>query len=130
MTRDIPKAGWTEFLDEFSRTHQAWLATVDSVEPDRQVDTRAVEQPLRSVSPEVQANQVVSVSIRFQEDSGSRPAIEVAAPIALRVDETAEGAARGVEILDREGRCTRIRFRAAPRGDILDGVAPGELPPR
>ena len=40
----------------------------------------------------------------------------------------AAGAARGLEIQDESGECTRIRFRAAPLPEALDGIAPGELP--
>jgi hypothetical protein len=126
VTREIPMSQWTDFLDEFSRTHRAWLATVDSVPPGNGVDARPIERPLRSVAPDIQANRIVSVDIRFQED-GERSSVHIPAPIALRVDETAEGTARAVEIVDLDGRSTRIRFRSAPPSEMLDGVAPGEL---
>jgi hypothetical protein len=88
----------------------------------------AVERPLRSVIPEISARRVVGIEIRFQEDPHAREPIRIDAPIRLRVDETAEGAARGLEIQDDSGECTRIRFRAAPLPEALDGIAPGELP--
>jgi len=45
----------------------------------------------------------------------------------VRVDETTQGIAQTLEIIDRQGVATRLRFRAAPTADMLHGVAPGEL---
>jgi hypothetical protein len=30
-------------------------------------------------------------------------------------------------VVDQNGDCTRVQFRAAPRPEMLDGIAPGEL---
>ena len=125
--REIPAADWPEFLDQFSRGHRAWLATVDRLLPGKSRHVEAVDRPLRSVTPEISARRVVRINIRFQEDSQTREPIRIDAPTTLRVDETAEGAARGLEIDDEDGECIRIRFRAAPMPEMLDGIAPGEL---
>jgi hypothetical protein len=127
MIRDIPSSQWTNFLDEFSRTHRAWLATVDTLWPDDGVRVDAVERPLRSVSPEMEANRIVGLDIRFQDEGALRSTVHVPTPVAIRVDETSEGTTRGVEIVDTEGRRTRIRFRTAPPSEMLDGIAPGEM---
>jgi hypothetical protein len=126
--REIPEAEWQEFLAQFSRGHRAWLATVDRVHVGAPGGVAAIECPLRSVMLETSARRVVGIEIRFQEDSHAREPIRIDAPIRLRVDETAEGAARGLEIQDEHGDCTLIRFRAAPLPEALDGIAPGELP--
>ena len=126
--REIPEAEWQEFLAQFSRGHRAWLATVDHGAVGARGHVAAIERPLRSVMPEISARRVVGIEIRFQEDSHAREPIRIDAPIRLRVDETAEGAARGLEIQDESGECTRIRFRAAPLPEALDGIAPGEMP--
>ena len=49
-------------------------------------------------------------------------------PTSVRIDETPDGVARSLEIVDEDGECTRIRFRAAPVPETLDGITPGELP--
>jgi hypothetical protein len=126
--REIPPPQWPDFLEQFSRGHRAWLATVDRVQPGAHGHVEAVERPLGSVTPDVSARRVVGIEIRFQEDSQARQPIRIDAPARLRVDETEEGTARGLEIQDAAGECTRIRFRAAPLPEMLDGVAPGELP--
>jgi hypothetical protein len=49
--------------------------------------------------------------------------------LRVGVDETADGAARGLEIAGSDGRGTRIRFRAAPVPERLDRIAPREATP-
>lgn len=130
-SRDIPRAQWPAFLDQFTRTHRAWLATIDSgasadagaAAADRQT---AVAHPLRSVTPFVYNDLVVHIDIRFQDDR-SRDPLRITAPGTVRVDETTQGIAQTLEIIDSQGVATRLRFRAAPTADMLDGVAPGEL---
>lgn len=126
--REIPESRWPEFLEQFSRSHRAWLATVDHVGPGApHVD--ADEHALHSITPEESAGRILNIEIRFQEDSRAREAVRIQAPKHLRVDETSEGTAQGLEIVDAQGGSTRIRFRAAPLPEMLDGVAPGELSP-
>jgi len=125
--RDIPTSEWREFLQDFSSGHRAWLATVDNLAPDIGHTSR-IERPLQSVSPAFDGGRVVGIEIRFQADSEPLDIIRIAAPMHIRVDETREGTARGLEIVDRDGECTRIRFRVSPPAEMLDGVAPGELP--
>jgi hypothetical protein len=47
--------------------------------------------------------------------------------VTIGVDETGDGTARSLEIVDRDGRRTLIHFRATLRTEMLDGLAPGEL---
>ena len=47
--------------------------------------------------------------------------------MTVRVDDTTQGIAQTLEIIDSQGVATRLRFCAAPSADMLDGVAPGEL---
>jgi hypothetical protein len=79
--------------------------------------------------PRIVARRVAEIDIQFQDNSPAHEPIRIERPTSLRVDETAEGTAIGLEIVDEEGECTRIRFRAAPLPEMLDGIAPGELSP-
>lgn len=126
--REIPAGEWQDYLQQFSREHRAWLATVERVHAGgAPPEIQAVERPLDAVTPEVAARRVVGIDIQFQQDAPTGAALHVATPTHLRVDETAEGSARALEIEDQRGDCTRIRFRSAPPLDMLDGMAPGEL---
>ena len=125
-TREIPAADWRPFLEQFSRDHRAWLATIERIAgASRQIDV--VERPLGSVVPQLAGGRVVGIVIRFQEDSATTPGIHVESPMVLRVDETAAGSAHTLEIESGSGERTRILFRASPPLEALDGVAPGEV---
>ena len=124
--RDIPRAQWPAFLDQFSRTHRAWLATIDA-DATTAARPNAQAHPLRSVTPFVYNGHVVHIDIRFQDDVQSHEPLRIIAPGSVRVDETPEGIAPALEIIDSNGVSTRLRFRSAARAEMLDGVAPGEL---
>ncbi len=126
-TREIPTDQWRSFLDQFSRDHRAWLATIECVGHGTATSIEAFERPLASVVPQMAGSRVARIDIRFQQDSHEREPIHVDAPTSIRVDETSQGVARGLEILDDDGVSTRVRFRVAPRPETLDGIAPGEL---
>jgi hypothetical protein len=55
-----------------------------------------------------------------------RRAIHVDEPQAVRVEETAEGAAKALQIDDATGRRLTLRFRIAVAPGALDGLAPAE----
>jgi hypothetical protein len=126
--REIPESRWREFLEQFNRSHRAWLATVDQVGPGA-LPLDAGEHALRSVTPEESTGRILSLEISFQEDARARGPVRIQAPTRISVDETNEGTAQGLEILDAQGGRTHIRFRAAPLPEMLDGVAPGEVFP-
>ena len=120
--REIPRWQWPAFLDQFSRTHRARLATVD--EEDESTPTG---HPLRSVTPFVHNNRVAHIDIRFQDDPHGREPARIHSPVSVHVHETTEGIALRLEIVDDKGRATHLRFAAAARPERLDDVAPGEL---
>lgn len=129
-TRDIPPAQWIEFLDRFSREHRAWFATIDRCEASSSGQSPPREKRLDAVVAEVSAGELTDIEIRFQDDPQTSRSIRINAPKNVRVDEARQGVAQGLEIVDDHDRCTRIRFRAAPASETLDGIAPGELPSR
>jgi hypothetical protein len=126
--REIPVPQWAEFLDQFSREHQAWLATIDRVRPGEPDYTERAEGPLAAVVPQGTTHRIERIEICFQETVHAREPIAIDAPTSIRVEETRDGVSSGLEITDEDGECTRIRFRAAPRAEMLNGIAPGELP--
>ena len=124
-TVDVPRNDWPEFLETFSRQHRAWLTTVE--QPAGEVIASAGEpRPLAAVTPERDGRRVSAIEIAFAGDSHGA-VVRVENPASVRLRKTDEGADRGLEIVDDEGVCTRVRFRAAAIPEMLDGVAPGEL---
>jgi hypothetical protein len=120
-TIDVPADQWPEFLDEFSREHRAWLTTV---EPS--VSGLGEPRPLGAVRPERDGRRISAIEVSFAGDSGA-DILRIENPMSLRVRRTATGADRALEIVDDEGFCTRLGFRAIAKLEMLDGVAPGGL---
>lgn len=110
--REIPVAQWDPFLDEFSRGHRAWLASVERIHPGAPAHLEVGERALRSIETDA----VTGIEIRFQDGT-----VRVEAPKTLRVDETEAGAARGLEIEDWSGERVRLCLRVAEPPGELDG---------
>jgi hypothetical protein len=110
--REIPVAQWDPFLDEFSRAHRAWLASIERAAPGAPPRVEVGECPLRSI----EADAVRGIEISFRHG-----AVRVEAPKTLRVDD--EG---GLEIEDWSGERVRLRFRVTEPPGALDGLAPLE----
>jgi hypothetical protein len=125
--REIPQREWQAFLDEFSREHRAWLASVDRSGPEAECHVEVRDRPLGAVTADASGRGIVRIQIRFQQDSRAGEAVRVDAPSRIRVDEAADGAARMLEIDDDHGERTRIRLRVATPPGLLDGMAAGEL---
>jgi hypothetical protein len=115
--REIPVPQWDPFLDQFSREHRAWLASIERAAPGAPPRVEVGECPLRSIETD---------AVRGIEISFRHGAVRVEAPKTLRVDETDEGAARGLEIEDWSGERVRLRLRVAEPPGALDGLAPLE----
>jgi hypothetical protein len=124
--REIPRGEWRAFLDQFSRDHRAWLASVDRFGHDTARRVAVIERPLGAVTAS-QTGRGVNIEIAFQQDSHAGDTVRIEDPAALRVDETEQGTARSLEIEDEHGERTRIVLRVAAPPGLLDGVAPGEL---
>jgi hypothetical protein len=125
--RDIPHGDWPSVLAAFSREHRAWLATVERIDSNGQRHVEMLQRPLNAIMPEMAARRVVAIAIQFQADAGADTVIHVKTPTHVRMDRTEAGSASGLEIENRNGELTRIRFRATPPLEALDGIAPGEI---
>ena len=123
-TRDVPREQWPDFLEDFSRRHRAWLATVDQSADDL-ARAGTATAPLGAVTARRQGRAVSAIEIAFAGD-GHAP-LRVENPTAIRVRQTGDGAESGLEIEDAQGVSTRVGFPAAPRPEMLDGLAPGEI---
>jgi hypothetical protein len=120
-TIDVPLDEWPKFLETFSRQHRAWLTTV---EPP--VSGLEEPRPLGAVTPAHDGHRISAIEVSFAGDSGA-DTLRIENPMSVRVRQTAAGADRALEIVDDEGFCTRLGFRAIAEPEMLDGLAPGEL---
>jgi hypothetical protein len=120
-TIDVPLDKWPEFFETFSRQHRAWLTTV---EPP--ISGLGEPRPLGAVKADRDGRRISAIEVSFAGDSGA-DILRIENPMAVRVRQTGAGADRALEIVDDEGFCTRLGFRAIAKSEMLDGVAPGEL---
>ena len=120
---------WSEFLDQFSRGHRAWLAvTGPRVQPDPHPSHRSDSPgPLAAVLESVPARRgsrrfgFSSIRTRTSPLLSKGPT-----SVAFASTQTAAALARSLEITDEEVT-GGVRFGAAPLPEMLDGIAPGEL---
>jgi hypothetical protein len=125
--KDVPRREWASTLESFGREHRAWLATVEHVGSDGTRDVWLPERPLAGVFAEGDPKGM-AVRIDLAPDSTPESAsVRVEDPIAVRLDRERDGSSPALEIDDRGGGRTRVRFRVHPPLAMLDGVAPGEL---
>src|SRR3954468_4692993 len=101
--RDVPRDQWASLLEEFGRRHRAWLATVKQSGDGfgRSTETQA---PLGAVTTTREGRDVAAIEIAFAGD-GHIP-LRVEHPRIVRIEQTAEGAESGLEIVDDEGVST------------------------
>ena len=125
--RDVPRGEWASTLESFGREHRAWLATVEHVGSDGRRDVWLPERALAGVFAEGESGGM-TVRIDLAPDSSPQStSVRVDDPIAVRLDRERDGSSSALEIEDRDGGQTRVRFRVQPPLDMLDGVAPAEL---
>jgi hypothetical protein len=125
--REVPQGEWASTLEAFGREHRAWLATVEHVASDGTRDMLLPDRPLAGVFTEGERTGL-AVRIELTPDSvAGTSSLRIEDPVAVRVDLGRGGPASTLEIEDRDGGRTCVRFRANPALEMLDGVAPGEV---
>lgn len=119
--RDVPPTQWCSFLEQFSREHRAWRATIHGIERAVAV-TRVPSEAIKSITLE---QHVPDPIVRLTFVSGV--SLCAPRPCAVRVQEDGDGAERALEVETADGALIRLAFRATARPEQLDGIAPGEL---
>lgn len=120
---DIPRSRWADVLEQFSRGHRGWLASVVTVRPGPELTSHTDWRPLESVTVTRTAGRPTAIRVRFQ----GGPTVCVRAPRTLGVDRRNDGAERALEIDAAGGEFVRIVFRATALPEEVDGIAPAEL---
>lgn len=120
---DVPRWRWADALEEFSRGHRGWLASVVTVGPVPELMSHTELRPLEFVTLTQIDGRTTGVCVGFQ----GGPAVQVEAPRTLGVDRRVDGAERALEIDTAGGEFVRVTFRATALSEELDGIAPAEL---
>jgi hypothetical protein len=120
---DVPRSRWADVLEQFSRGHRGWLASVVRVRPGPELMSHTDSRPLDSVTVTPSAGRPSAIRVRFQ----GGPTVCIRAPRTLGVDRRDDGAECALEIDAAEGMFVRIVFRATALPQEVDGIAPAEL---
>jgi hypothetical protein len=120
---DVPWRRWADVLEEFSRGHRGWLASVVTVGPGPELMSHTELRPLESATVAQTGGHPTAVRVRFQ----GGPTALIKVPRTLGVDRRDDGAERALEIAAADGTFVRIAFRATALPEELDGIAPAEL---
>jgi hypothetical protein len=113
------------FLDSFSRQHERWLVNVEVVTDGLGVHREVREKRLIGVSADLKSRGSDTISII----AGDRPDDHVNhiinRPTRVALEETEEGAHKGLRIEAADGATTLVLFRSPASPETVDGVLLG-----
>jgi hypothetical protein len=126
LSRSIARGDWKRFLDEFSRRHEGWLASIRIREREvRQDRVVARELPLERVDLDEFEDRI---EIHLGNGETRRILHFVENPSSLHVELDTDGAEWGLEIGFANG-IALLRFRCSWPSEMVDGIArPAPIP--
>ncbi len=124
-TQEINRNQWEEFMNEFSRQHDGWVATVE-VQNSGAQGHRIVAQnePFLGMSAEVGVGGSGRdyVNITVGRDESGIITHRIISPQRIAFRETDSGAHEGVEVESRDEGKTIVRFSSPARPETLNGL--------
>jgi hypothetical protein len=118
---EISHDQWLSFLDSFSRQHQRWLVTIEIITAMGRVIV-AEQRPLSGVTID-HAGKDQRAYVQVGDTPQNRITHTIHNPVRVRFLRSKNGGHAGLEIASSDSRTTVIRFRAAMRPEMLDGIA-------
>jgi hypothetical protein len=130
----IPLDEWSEFCQEFSVQHRGWLATV-GLSDTQAVDLKPLDPPLEIIAQHLSfeglelklrngPERKLSVTMGEQQ---WRMTHVVHEPLRIWVEQSEQGAHRGLRVDNARGKSMLLRFRVPAVPETLDGLAESEL---
>jgi len=122
---EIPHQQWRQYLDQFSRAHRSWPATVRTVTTQIQEAHDLGELPLLGITDEQQGDRdQIEIILGRPEDSHLSHTID--RPVRLRGAEWNDGYSGRLEIEAADGEVTTVQVgpkeQTLPQGMITDGL--------
>jgi len=109
QTRDIPREQWIKFLDDFSRSHEGWIVTLEVLGSDIGDQEEANNLPLVGISADVKAREN-----RVEIIVGGRPDADVTRfierPKHVWVKESTLPGDEAIEVEAEDGIKTILNF--------------------
>jgi len=120
-TRDIPREEWPAFLDSFSRQHERWLVNVEVITDGLGAHREVREKGLIGISADLKRNGD-AISIMAGDRSDDHVNHIINRPTRVALEQTKEGADKGLRIEAEDGQTTLLLFRSPARPETVDGV--------
>ena len=121
-TKEIAKNEWPEFLDNFSRKHEGWLAALEvfGAEIGAQVEERELAfEGIVDEWDEVQGNQIMIMMGAKPDDHITH---SISRPTQVGLEQTDEGADAALAIKSADGVTALLRFRSPMLPEMVDAV--------
>jgi hypothetical protein len=123
-SRDIPREQWMTFLDSFSRQHERWLVNVEVVTDGLGAHREVREKRLIGVSADLKSRDSSTISIIAGDRSDDHVNHIINGPTRVALEETEEGAHKGLRIEAADGETTLLLFRSPASPETVDGILP------
>ena len=123
-SRDIPREDWVTFLDSFSRQHERWLVNVEVVTDGLGAHREIREKSLIGVSADLKSRGTDTISIITGDRSDDHVNHIINRPTRVALEETEEGAQKGLRIDAEDGQTTLLLFRSPVLPETVDGFLP------
>lgn len=114
-TRSIKPSEWSHFLEGFSKKHDGWLVTIESLEPEFGDQVEGENLPLRGLTYESDGDCIEISLIRGERHLSHT----IDHPKALWLKQSQQGADQVLEIEAADGN-TLVLFRSPMRPDEVD----------
>jgi hypothetical protein len=121
-SRDIPREDWVTILDSFSRQHEGWLVNVEVVTDGLGAHREIREKSLIGVSADLKSRGTDTISIITGDRSDDHVNHIISRPVRVALEETEEGAHKGLRIDAENGQTTLLRFRSPALPETVDGL--------
>jgi hypothetical protein len=120
-TIEIPRAEWSQGLDEFSAVHDGWLVSLEILSPDIGAQPEMTDLPLVGVTFEDADGGTMTISAGRSAVAQITHTIQ--APRHVWVERTDAGADAALAIESADGAKTILRLRTPTLPETVDGIA-------
>lgn len=121
-TQDVDRNDWESFMDEFSRQHDGWLASIEVGDGGGGRRVLADALPFLGISAEVGVGGRDYINIRVGRTDVQSITHRIASPQRVYFLHTEIGLHEGVQIESRDEGKTIVRFSSPAKPEELNGL--------
>ena len=117
----IPRADWSDKLNEFSAVHDGWRVSLDVLTPELGAQPEIANLPLRGVVAEMtERDSVITIAAGWRDAEQITHTIHTPTRVQLEQNDTGADVALAIESADQAKAILRITSPAIP--ETVDGI--------